>query len=159
MPSFALPPFLWPQFTDSVVFTSVHCRELHSEFGIPLEKMAHLFNDCKQIPNTTSLDLMLLTSWASPSPEFYLLTLVFMRLFHDHSENELPVISSVSRILQIEKLSLDSSFAQQSRYSQENHLYTHSIWNHHVLNLSRGEGRASSRPSCDWKPLKAVTKN
>jgi hypothetical protein len=57
---------------------------VHSEFGFLLRITAHVFKDSKEIPGTSSLDLILLETLFSL--EFHLLTLVLMKPSHELSE-------------------------------------------------------------------------
>lgn len=130
------------------LFSSIYCKVVHSKFAFLLRITAHVFKDSKEIPSTSSLDLMLVASWNSPFPWILFISSSLYEAFSWTFWKMIWTSSHPSALIFkcMGKLSLDSSFAQQNRPSQKNPIHTYFIWNDNLLNFSRGKERAGSWP-------------
>lgn len=149
--------FWEPRSTDSVLSMFNYIREPLPKFGTVLGVTVDEFDDSKQVPAISS-DL---AASCCLIPPFFLQSIFKLHSiwdsFHELCANELAIITSNCSYPQIEKLSLDSSFAEQQRDSLENHLPTPFIQNHHWLNFSKGEGRAVYSSLVTWDLWKLGT--
>lgn len=119
---------------------------MHSKFAFLLRITAHVFKDSKEIPSTSSLDLMLVASWNSPFPWIPFISSSLYEAFSWTFWKMIWTSSHPSALICMGSSIFDPSFAQLNRPSQENPMHTYFIWKDNLLNFSRGKERAGSWP-------------